>query len=66
MNLKEMIERGLKKKRQGQPMQEQQPARPEVSESQADLYDASRPPDTTSTRAKSTRHGKVTADKRNQ
>ena len=66
MNLREMIKRGLRQKQKANPHPEQQPATPEVGGSQAALYEADRPPDTTSTRAKSTRHGKVTADKRNQ
>jgi hypothetical protein len=37
-----------------------------VPEVQPDLVDASQPPDTMSARAKSTRHGKVTADHWNQ
>lgn len=66
MNLREMIKRGLSKKRRTATVQEQHASAPGPEQNQADLYDADRPPDTMSTRAKSTRHGKVTADKRNQ
>ncbi len=38
----------------------------EMTNAQAEVFDASTPPDVTSTRAKSHRHGKSTADKWNQ
>ncbi len=37
-----------------------------MASEQAELFDASTPPDVTSVRAKSQRHGKSTADKWNQ
>jgi hypothetical protein len=66
MNLREMIKRGLLKKSRGDAGREQQPPLPEVGDDQSSLYGADRPTETPSTRAASTRHGKVTADKRNQ
>jgi hypothetical protein len=41
-------------------------SRGEVADRSGDLDRAGRPPDVASARAKSTRHGKVTADKWNQ
>jgi DNA primase len=38
----------------------------EMTNKQAELFEAKTPADVTSTRAKSERHGKVTADKWNQ
>jgi hypothetical protein len=38
----------------------------EMTNKQAEVFDASTPADVTSTRAKGQRHGKVTADKWNQ
>ncbi len=38
----------------------------EMTNKQAEIFDAKTPADVTSTRAKSERHGKVTADKWNQ
>ena len=38
----------------------------EMTNKQAEVFDASTPADVTDTRAKSERHGKVTADKWNQ
>lgn len=38
----------------------------QMAAEQAELFDASTPPDVTSVRAKSQRHGKSTADKWNQ
>ncbi len=70
MNLKEMIKRGLSKKRQAaaeqQEYQQQHPAESEITGDQESLYESGRPQDVQTTRATSTRHGKVTADKRNQ
>ena len=70
MNLKEMIKRGLSKKRQEaakpQEHQEHHPAESQIRGDQESLYEPGRPQDVASTRATSTRHGKVTADKRNQ
>jgi hypothetical protein len=40
--------------------------RREMSDTSRNLFAASRPPDVASVRAKSTRHGKVTADRWNQ
>jgi hypothetical protein len=78
MNLREMIRRGLAKKRKQATEEQRHPAASEPAaepdqhagldnaDGQASLYEPGTPPDTTSTRAHSTRHGKVTADKRNQ
>ena len=69
MNLKDMIKRGLKKKREAvaeHDQQQQTPAEPEIRGDQESLYETGRPQDVQSTRATNTRHGKVTADKRNQ
>lgn len=41
-------------------------SRAEISSSERDLFKAGTPPDVTSVRAKSSRHGKSTADKWNQ
>lgn len=38
----------------------------EMADTSREVFDAKTPPDVTSTRAKSERHGKVTADKWNQ
>ena len=41
-------------------------SRGQMANEQAEIFDASTPPDVTSVRAKSQRHGKSTADKWNQ